>query len=182
MSAQRLFNISRSELYKLYIEDKLTSREIGCRYNVGWKTICNRLTEYNIPIRNRVEAAKGWNRHPRKGFTIENGYRLIWVEPTSPYRSMIERKSYIREHRLIMAKHLGRCLHKWEQVHHKNGNKLDNQIENLELTMLGAHIRQHNKGYRDGFNKGYYDGKDKKIKDLETRIKELEQSLGRQRL
>jgi hypothetical protein len=39
----------------------------------------------------------------------------------------------VRMHRHIMEQHLGRALRENENVHHKNGNRADNRLENLEL-------------------------------------------------
>lgn len=83
-------------------------------------------------------------------------------------------KGYVLEHRLIMARHLGRCLQPWEVVHHKNGIRFDNRLENLEMSAtIGEHSTNHNKGYRDGFIKGYSDGKDARIKALQAEIDRL---------
>lgn len=71
-----------------------------------------------------------------KGRTIANGY-IYWT--FGRYRD-------IAEHRVLMEQHIGRELLPSEHVHHRNGIRHDNRIENLELLSRSEHSRLHYRG------------------------------------
>lgn len=69
------------------------------------------------------------------------GYYLVY-RPGHPFAN----RNYILEHRDIMERQLGRYLQTDEIVHHKNGQKSDNRLENLELMTNGTHAHYHHLG------------------------------------
>lgn len=73
------------------------------------------------------------------GKYTQQGYTYVWMDRSHQfYNSMAFKGGYTAEHRLVMAEYIGRPLTKTETVHHKNGNRSDNRIDNLQL-MQGKH-------------------------------------------
>jgi hypothetical protein len=70
------------------------------------------------------------------GWTIDgHGYRLVRYKG----HPNANKKGWIKEHRLVMSQFLGRPLESWEHIHHIDGNKLNNDISNLQLVTDSHH-------------------------------------------
>lgn len=65
------------------------------------------------------------------GTSISHGYRWVICPPEE--RHLTGGRRRVLEHRLVMARVLGRALGPDESAHHLNGDRLDNRPENLEL-------------------------------------------------
>jgi len=148
-----------------------------------------------IPIRHlclscAMACIYGEGNHNWKGGRIKtsSGYISVRLYPDNFFYPMATKAGYVLEHRLVVAKKLGRCLQSWELVHHKGirysdiRNRADNLEDNLEMTTSGSHAIEHNKGYHNGFIKGLIDGRLKQIKELKARIITMEAEIAQHSL
>lgn len=105
-----------------------------------------------------------WNKdHPKPHNKIKHsaGYVYVW-NPNHPNKDV---RGYVLEHRLVMEKHLRRLLEKTEIIHHKNGIKNDNRIDNLEVMTQSEHVKKELTGRkRPPRNKEWSDKISKSLK------------------
>ena len=69
-----------------------------------------------------------------------------YIQIKSPNHPLKDARGYVFEHRLVMEKYIGRYLTKNEVVHHIDGNRSNNLIDNLLLLKRGEHASKHHKG------------------------------------
>ena len=126
------------------VEEK-TVAEIGAILGRNPKVVNKVCKKHGFRMRPRGQKFgpkhKGWKGGRR---IDKDGYVLIYC-PDHP--SANGRRKTVREHRLVMEQHLGRFLLPTEVVHHKDENKLNNDISNLELFSTNAeHLAETLKG------------------------------------
>lgn len=118
------------------------------------RTLDPRITHkliYKVCRKHKIRCQKACPRPGDQHFCWKGG-RIVnrsgYVEIYCPnHPNQRKHTKYILEHRLVMEKHLGRYLHPDEVVHHIDGNKLNNDISNLELfESNGKHLEKTLKG------------------------------------
>lgn len=114
------FTVADEEIRRLYSDEKLSTKQIAGRLSVGWKPVWNRLKEMGVPMR-----PGGWRQ-------------------TSTYESCMGlngKRTY--KHRVSAEQKYGRALKKGEVVHHIDGNRQNNNPENLSVMTRSRHNQVH---------------------------------------
>ena len=95
-------------------------------------TVGCRIDNCGRQVSGRLMCSMHWTRWKRHGDPTYVTPRTNNPSPDGYIRIMVNRKGMV-QHRYIMEQHLGRELLVEENVHHINGDRADNRIENLEL-------------------------------------------------
>lgn len=127
------------EVKRLYL-DGMFQREVAEHFGTSQSKVYASLKRTGTKLPRTGRRGATW-----KGGRIvdKSGYVLVKKSDHPDANST----GYVREHRLVMEKTLGRRLESHEVVHHKNGERSDNRPENLQLySTNGAHLSHELRG------------------------------------
>lgn len=121
------------------VADGVGFRKIAKKFEIGHPTLRRIMAENGIESKYEWGAVGEKHGSFKTGKQINpQGYVLVWVDPSDPMHIMAKTDNYVLEHRLVMAREIGRPLKSYETVHHINGDRTDNRLKNLQLR-VGQH-------------------------------------------
>lgn len=123
------------KIVQIYHEQKISQSQIAKIVGVSQSVISrvfrkNKLTPHKHQAPKR-ELSPFW----KGGVTYRDGYVY---EMSDEFPTMCQTTGYIPQHRLVMARYLGRSLYDFETVHHIDNNRKNNELSNLQLR-IGNH-------------------------------------------
>ncbi len=145
---ERIPGLTESNLRNLYENYKWSTIKISKYLNCNDESVRQALRRHGIAIRSRSDAAKIKDIKPEERKRLKTHFEKLNLNkmgkdhPSWKGGRYIDSYGYvirridgkvIKEHRHVMEKHLGRKLEPWEEVNHKNLNKQDNSLGNLEV-------------------------------------------------
>jgi hypothetical protein len=107
-------------------------------YKMGLRK-SSEITFVNRSEANRGEKSGNWRGGARK---TTHGYRQVLM----PWHPRADSSGYVMEHIAVWEEETGVTVPPGFCIHHLNGNKSDNRIENLCLMLHGAHTKYHHSG------------------------------------
>lgn len=133
---EKYLTSTNEELYKLF-----PNRSHIAIYKKAYKLGMRKPPEIefkNRSLANRREKSSNWNGGK---YTTSKGY----IQILCPEHHRASKNGYVMEHILVFEKATGLSVPDNCVIHHLNGNKKDNRIENLCMMECGAHSSFHNK-------------------------------------
>lgn len=131
------------EALRHWHDQQLSTREMAQLAGCSPEAVRRRMVQLGLP-RLAPKSRMTHNHFWAGGLSVDKYGYILEKTPGHPYAT---KTGYVRQHRLVMGRHLGRFVRPGEVVDHVNGDPSDNRIENLRLfASNGEHLRHTRTG------------------------------------